>query len=629
MIAALMTTRILRLCALFLAMLMRPAAASSGVTVLLVQRDYVVAADGRFTRDDHVRLRIDSAQGIQQRSQMSFPFSASLARLDLIEAATIGPRGGRTPVQPDQVRVQQSPLSAAAPMYDDGQVMTVVFPAVEVGSTLEAKLRWTQLTPLFPGHFATLEAPEYQSENRRMVVSLRAPASLALKTEARGFSGGRESVASAGEQRWQWTLDGSSPLRFETSSVAAVDHGPRLAVSTLPDYAALGRVYAERAGPQAAVTPAILALAEQLVARIPPERRRERAEALYRWVSSQIRYVAIFLGAGAVVPHSAQAVLDYRYGDCKDHVVLLEALLAAVGIDSRAVLVNAGDSYELPGVALAPGLFNHVISYLPEFDLFVDSTAAVARFGQLPFTELGKTALIVGRGAEPARLARLPGADPAHDQVEIDTTLTLDPQGNLYGASSVKLDGVFDLFHRQILGGLPVGAHAQIGQQLLAHSGQTGTGSLRWSPEAVAALDRAFGFSATFQLPGYALLPGPGALSLPQGLAGFARIGSSLEAFTPATREQPVPLLSRHIVEWTHLHLPEGLAETLRLPPPVAVTTKGGHYESSYERHGDRVEVRRALELDLPHVLILPPDYAEMRRFVQAVNRDLRAQIVY
>lgn len=44
--------------------------------------------------------------------------------------------------------------------------------------------------------------------------------------------------------------------------------------------------------------------------------------------------MAVYVGAGGVVPHAAQTVLDNRYGDCKDHVALLEALLGAAGIKS-------------------------------------------------------------------------------------------------------------------------------------------------------------------------------------------------------------------------------------------------------------------------------------------------------
>ena len=35
-----------------------------------------------------------------------------------------------------------------------------------------------------------------------------------------------------------------------------------------------------------------------------------------------VRYVALFLGETAAVPHKAIDILRNRYGDCKDHVAL-------------------------------------------------------------------------------------------------------------------------------------------------------------------------------------------------------------------------------------------------------------------------------------------------------------------
>jgi hypothetical protein len=52
-----------------------------------------------------------------------------------------------------------------------------------------------------------------------------------------------------------------------------------------------------------------------------------------------IRYLGIDVGAGGFVPHDAQSILDNRYY-CKDHVVMLEALPAAAGIDSSPALIN-------------------------------------------------------------------------------------------------------------------------------------------------------------------------------------------------------------------------------------------------------------------------------------------------
>ena len=59
---------------------------------------------------------------------------------------------------------------------------------------------------------------------------------------------------------------------------------------------------------------------------------RLRAPAAF--AQRDIRYVAIEIGIGAYQPHAARDVLLNRYGDCKDKVTLLAAMLQEVGIES-------------------------------------------------------------------------------------------------------------------------------------------------------------------------------------------------------------------------------------------------------------------------------------------------------
>ena len=110
------------------------------------------------------------------------------------------------------------------------------------------------------------------------------------------------------------------------------------------------------------MTPRIQTLADDITAGASD--RREQAHRIYDWVSEHIRYVAVYLGNGGYVPHDAASILDSGYGDCKDHVVLLEALLKARGIASIPVLINSANRYWAPEAATS-GLFNHVLSTCP------------------------------------------------------------------------------------------------------------------------------------------------------------------------------------------------------------------------------------------------------------------------
>ena len=152
------------------------------------------------------------------------------------------------------------------------------------------------------------------------------------------------------------------------------------------------------AAPLIAVTPKIQAQADAITAGISD--RRQQAQKLYEWVSARIRYVSVQLGRGAIVPHSAEAVLVNGYGDCKDHTVIYAALLKAKEIDSQIVLINLDNAYSLSDVPTLAQL-NHAITWLPEFKLYVDTTIGVAPFGDLMFRSMASRSSMRRRAAIP------------------------------------------------------------------------------------------------------------------------------------------------------------------------------------------------------------------------------------
>ena len=370
-------------------------------TVLSDDTVYNVKADGSFTQDQTRSIRIETDEGVKSYGQIPNSYSNALESFDVVEAYTTTRDGKRIDVSPDAILTQQSPESAYAPTFDDGRVKTIVFPGVQVGATITMRTRKTQLKPLFPGQFFMTDAFLDNKAFESAKVTVYAPAALKLYAEAIDMQGGLVVADDNGKQMWQWSIKDTQAHPSEQGAPSIIDHSPRLTITTFANYEGVGRAYVARANQQAAVTPGIQALADEVTMGITD--RRDQADAIYRWVSNNVRYVAIYLGFGGVVPHSAQAVLDARYGDCKDHTTLLEAWLAAKGIKSSVVLVNADNRYWLPKVAEPLAVFNHVITYIPEFGIFVDSTAGTARFGVLPGSEDGKSALVTIMAAVPPR----------------------------------------------------------------------------------------------------------------------------------------------------------------------------------------------------------------------------------
>ena len=66
----------------------------------------------------------------------------------------------------------------------------------------------------------------------------------------------------------------------------------------------------------------------------------DKIEALSKWVQSQIRYVAVEIGIGGFQPHYAGDIYKQRFGDCKDKVTLLSAMLKDIGVNSDYVMIH-------------------------------------------------------------------------------------------------------------------------------------------------------------------------------------------------------------------------------------------------------------------------------------------------
>ena len=138
--------------------------------------------------------------------------------------------------------------------------------------------------------------------------------------DSRGVQGSDRPTVKNGQAQWRWRYQRREAMPAQNWSAAGWEFGPNIMASTYRDWSQMGRAYQLKAGPAAEVTPALQALADEITAGISD--RREQADALYRWVAQNIRYVAVYLGNGGLEPNSAQSILDNHYGDCKDHVTI-------------------------------------------------------------------------------------------------------------------------------------------------------------------------------------------------------------------------------------------------------------------------------------------------------------------
>jgi Transglutaminase-like superfamily len=361
------------------------------------------------------------------------------------------------------------------------------------------------------------------------------PKSMAAHVEVLGVDHRVDEVGESVTHRFLYK--NPQPPVAAPAALSPWDTDPQFTVSTFADYAAVATAYRRTASAQAAVMPAVQALADEITAGTTD--RREQAHLIYDWVSKHIRYVAIWLGNGGYVPHDAATILENRYGDCKDHVVLLESLLKAKGIASVAVLINTSNRYRLPEAA-TPGAFNHVLTYLPEFDLYVDSTAGVAPFGTLPAGEYGKPVAVAADTG--SSLKTLPLVAPEENEETLQTTAELMTDGTVKGQSKTTATGPFGVTLRQVAAGIEAGGREHMAATQLRKFGWAGTGSYDFDPPRDDLIS-SYTVTASLDLERRPELLEGKAFGPPTGLRLLVQPGEFLLGSWTRPKAEPTPLL--------------------------------------------------------------------------------------
>jgi len=588
-----------------------PATIESDVHVFVIQRD------GMLDEHDESTLRANTASGIDEVAQRYVWFDKDIEKVELLAAETIDRDGVAHPVGTEAIRDVQEPRSAGAPTFQDGVLRTVVFPGVEAGSRTRVAFRKARIRPLNPGYFAYYVEPSREPvDSQRLIFDL--PADMLLYADTRGYVA-REPVTENGRTRYEFDYRHGPYPRIENGSVGYATYGDRLMVTTVPDFASFAARYRASAVDPGAADPAIVQLARTLTANAPQP--RDKARALYDWVQANVRYVALFLGETAAMPHRVTDILRKRYGDCKDHVALFGALLAAVGIRSEPVLLNFGAVYTLPAVpGYGVSAINHAITWMPDLDLYADTTTAGIAFGDLPPIVMDRPALRVDEGV----LARTPAAQArervAHLQIDATQTGAARFQSYVEDAGwTAELER--NLFRRA--------SHERAQQIVADRLRQSGLrGGARWESSDRDATGGPFSVTMTGSLDHFVWPDGTTALPALSSLTGGVATQVQGWLVEPA-RTQPWVCIGGAFRETAQIALPDTAVVT-DLPANASARDRFFDFASRYvyDSAAHVVQITRRLDARFDRQVCTPEDFDAMRASLARMERDTQAQIV-
>ena len=169
-----------------------------------------------------------------------------------------------------------------------------------------------------------------------------------------------------------------------------------------------------------------------------PARRTEQALAL---VQDRVRYVALAMGTGGLIPADTQTTWARRFGDCKAKTALLIGLLRELGIEAEPVLVHSALGNALPYREPMVSAFDHVIvrATVNGQDHFLDGTrtgdTSLARL-ETPFFSWG-----LPLQAENAQLVEI--VPPALQEPSEDTVVRIDVTQGIRAPAPTDIEVLF------------------------------------------------------------------------------------------------------------------------------------------------------------------------------------------
>ncbi|HEX7622862.1 MAG TPA: DUF3857 domain-containing protein, partial [Anaeromyxobacteraceae bacterium] len=536
-------------------------------------------------------------------------------------------------VKPDGAVIdtyQESDRSSSEPwyrLYYDTRTRALGFPSLAPGDLLEIAVRTDDVASenlladyfgevVFLGDDTRRADAEYVllvPQGRRIFAA--DPVLPRLEKSEKALPGG------VVERRWR--AREVARIRPEPGMPGWSEVAPYVHVSTYASWEEVGRFYWALVREQLTVTPEIRETAARLGAEVRSERRARKLpesgdelaliQAAHRFVVTNTRYVALEFGIHGFKPYRVDQILERRFGDCKDKASLTHALLSALGVESRLVLLRMKKLGRMPERPASLAIFNHAILYVPKHDLWLDGTASYSGSRDLPDEDRGATVLVVNPDAA-ARFTTIPEGRPEDNASRSSYDVALAKDGSAVVTGEAQVGGVQAPGYRR--------AYASEHDRrvnLEQAMGRTfpGLSVKEVAVSDLARLEEDVTMHFTLALPRLADRDGEGLRFAP-----FGRSHRFAEAMAPlSTRSYDLVLGAPWASRLTYRYaLPAG-QRSAELPPPVHLDTPFGAFDVSYR--ADAVGLVAEMRMALKASRVAAAAYPAFRDFVSQVDRAL------
>lgn len=561
------------------------------VVWLLDEGVYRVEADGRTSRTTRQVVQILKPEGANAYRERQFSWNPEHDKLTVNWMRVVKPNGEVVSEHPEQIQDSDVPAAMGTPMYTATKVRRISLSGLEVGTILDFSVTTDSDAPMMPGEFMFPWRVMTAVPVMRSNLVLDVPAGLNPRLIEKNLNFRRRESAERNRKIYTWATSNVPKLKTERFAPDTIVQGMQISISPSFKWTAIGDWYAPIATSAYAVTPPVEAkMAEVLTG---SRTLGDSIAAIHKWVSQDIRYVAIELGRGGYVPRSAETVVRTGFGDCKDKAMLFLAAMKKIGVTGYPVLLNINGSVNKDAPSLSR--FNHMIAAINVGNAtqYTDLTAGTFPLGQLPRSEQGSLAVIVKE--KNGEQITLPKSTESGTAEETIITGTLGEDGNFSGNVENNWTGDYapgirmlfqtapDSSRRRFVGRALAGQFLERPEtdSLVAFDGK----DLRSQAKVTTHVSKAKMISKAGEL---SLLVNP--VHPPPSYPGLADLLDGMkDRKLPFDAKFFAPLSKNHVD--VRIKLPMGWTATL--PPDIRLDGPVGVYVVTYSQKGNELHIEK------------------------------------
>ncbi|MFQ5866795.1 MAG: DUF3857 domain-containing protein [bacterium] len=418
---------------------------NAGAIILLNDKKFEILPDYTATDEAHFIVKILNDRG-KRYGEVELNYDSTYEKVELEYARTIRPDGTIVPVGDKHIRDVSRYLNY--PLYSNARVKIISMPEVAEGSIIEYKAKWYINRLInkrdFSHHYGIQGYEPYLDQKLTVVV----PADYEFNFKSYNpeytnykvdFS---PEINEAGDKRiYIWEFKNAPEIIAEPSMPPWQEIVPRLSLSSFKRWEDIYDWWWNLTKDKVNVDKETKRKVRELTK--AKKTQEEKARAIYHWVASKVRYVAVEYGQAGFEPHSAIEIFKNKYGDCKDQAMLLIAMLKYCGISAHPVLIGTRGCWvldeEFPILT-----FNHAI-VVAEVDrkmVFLDPTAETASFGDLPTSDQDRKVLVFyERGG---RIEKIPLFPSQHNKVSKTMEIRIYDDETISGTREINTFGTYD-----------------------------------------------------------------------------------------------------------------------------------------------------------------------------------------